>query len=368
MSKESKYTRREFFRKSKTVAKVLAYGTLVLDMPFLVSACSNQEQVSQPTASTLPRPVSSPARSLSEKPAPESSPVKPLKYQGPIEKLRGLDAIGEEELDQMFKALEATGQAALIKAGKDIKLMRTPTGAQDKMPSWLSKNTFPFTILVANSEISTAVVAPTVMDNSPETAFLINTSSGSYTQPNAVKEIALATKLGFTTEIKDDFLFKALLLVKEHLSHLTFIAMVEEFDAILRTNPGMEITNLDRTLLSPEKRQAAARSLVTLNLSDKNNAIWKIGDVFPMLLLVPILEDLDKNSQLPKSFASFIPLIKARKLVAGSGSELMQNLRQIVNVWTANEFLTLPKGTVSLIATDAIMPYALELDKMVNQS
>lgn len=292
-------------------------------------------------------------------------------YQGVIEPLRGLTLIEQKELDETLSALEETKYPLLQKIAEDIRFITFSKTKPEKFPSWISENSFPFQIVRHNSEISAINIYITEERKGDSNKFIVQTKGQKSTQTE-INEVAIATNLGITPQIENEPLVKGFLLAKEHLTYLLAINFAGElYNYIIANEPRIKITDFEGKPITDEgKKTRIGLTLLLKYISNQETDVWKIIDGFPMMLLVPAIISLRAKNKIPNSFVEVPGLLLANNLmvtrIQKEGTKPLEDLMKIVNAYTKDGSLLLPKNTVEL-ALGEFAPLTLKLQSEIKK-
>lgn len=155
----------------------------------------------------------------------------------------------------------------------------------------------------------------------------------------------------------------ALFLAKEHLSHMAgFKAQLEL--AQIFSQIGMQTLDLNKQLITDQKvLQKIAASVYLNELTDSASDLWKIFDIFPMMLLSESIIDLVVHGKLTARPKGGRPLYVAAQIV-DKDSGLLQVLSEIRTTWEQQGTLLPLDGTTIKTMQPPINPAIHEVYKL----
>ena len=289
------------------------------------------------------------------------------KYEGQIERLKGLPLIEDGDLGKMLDSLEATGMPLLAKISHDLRVALVVNYNDGSYPAWIKGESFPLRVTRNDSSISEAAAEAKVSPK-PEDKFIYSTNGKA---PEIIPEpsgMTIAINLGLTQKMKEaDPLLRGFLLAKEYLSHLAIIAVSDDMFEALGQNPDIKITDLEnKPITDIKKQQAVGRTMTLLNLRDMNSDVYKIIDGFPIMLLASAVIFLKGNNKLPEGFLQLMDsFITANNLVYKRDVSFWKEAMGAVNVWVNGNGTLFPKGTGLKAMSEPIASFILELQSEI---
>lgn len=278
--------------------------------------------------------------------ASELSPETPKKrtYQGPVVSLQGKELFPSTRLEDLLNELNSTKDPFLAMIVADLQSLTTSFDPHPELPGYVQADSYPLAVTADGSNTSTASVGIAGWSEDPDNQFLI-IQGEKLTPAKQFTTIAFGINLGINqTLAAGDELIIALFLAKEHLSHMTGFKAQQELAGIF-SQIGITILNLDKQPITDEQvLQKICASVFVNELTDKTSDLWKIFDIFPMLLLGESILSLVGSGQLPRTPKGKMPLYIIAKIIE-QDPLLRQALRTIRDDWIKAGTLLPPDGT-----------------------
>lgn len=289
-------------------------------------------------------------------------------YNGPMDRLSGLEYVPRNSLTEMTTALENTGHPILDKIAKGIRVLYSANIKPREFPEWIDEYSFPFTFVQDTTNTFTTEFQ--VSQSSGDRVKFIIPSQGVNEPQEGIDKILVGIKLGLRdTPLSGDLLQPAILLAKEYLSLLHSIAFNEEFyDLTKGLYSNVEILDLSgREITDRSQKKAIGRRLLKNNLSEDNNVNWKLLDGFSMLMLGPVLRDLVVAGKI-KNYRNIRSIVLAANVVTHSSDEFQSNLRNFMESWRLKNGFTFPLGTGAKSFTEPYFNAVIDLENQIDKA
>lgn len=227
-------------------------------------------------------------------------PEKPPLYDGPIIDLQGRPLISDGRFEELTKALIKSGEPFLERVGREVKRLHNQTENPSGFPIIVDEETTPLVITRDYSDKALAAIFTPQEDPGP--GFLIGDDTTQSEEWKYSKPGLLGINIA-ANELLDqrDPIEESLYLAKEHLSLMLGLRMFSEYSLFLP--PGVRFLELNGSEMYDTDALARAGFAVGMRgkegMGDRSSDFWKVGDIAPVLLLVPSIVDLIRSGKLP---------------------------------------------------------------------